>query len=399
MADKQRTGIPGATHSILTDDPDFLRFIVERVIQEILETEMTAHLNAEPYERNADRRGYRNGYKPRQLNTRVGTLTLQVPQDRNGTFSTQLFARYQRNEKALVLALMEMYVEGVSTRKVREITEVLCGTSFSKSLVSELAGQLDEEFDAWRNRPLTEMTYPYLSVDARYEHVRQGGQIVSQGVLIVAGVRADGHREILAVEVADTESEATYHQLFRDLNARGLSGVRLVTSDSHKGLKAAIDRHFQGASWQRCQVHFARELVKMVGAGRRGELAADLREIFAATTREQAMTLAEAVAARWETSHPAVARLLEEDIENCLACLAFPLAHRARIRTTNGMERLNEEIKRRTRVVRIFPNPAACLRLVTALCVEQSEEWVSGRRYLEMSELCPSIATEDGLVD
>jgi len=384
MAYKQRTGIPVATQSILTDDPDFLRVIVERVIQEILETEMTAHLNAEPYERSAEQRGYRNGYKPRQLNTRVGTLTLQVPQDRNGTFSTQLFARYQRNEKALVLALMEMYVEGVSTRKVREITEVLCGTSFSKSLVSELAGHLDVEFDAWRNRPLTEKTYPYLSVDARYEHVRQGGQIVSQGVLIVAGVRADGHREILAVEVADTESEATYHQLFRDLNARGPSGVRLVTSDSHKGLKAAIDRHFQGASWQRCQVHFARDLVKMVGAGRRGELAADLREIFAATTREQAMTLAEAVAARREAPHPAVARLIEEEVEDCLACLAFPLAHRARIRTTNGMERLNEEIKRRTRVVRIFPNPAACLRLVTALCVEQSEEWVSGRCYLDM---------------
>ena len=399
MAYKQRTGMATTTHSVLTDNPDFLRFIVERVVQEVLDAEMTAHLHAEPYERNATRTGYRNGYKPRQLNTRVGTLTLQVPQDRDGTFSTQLFARYQRNEKALVLALMEMYVEGVSTRKVREITEALCGTSFSKSLVSELAGQLDTELAVWRNRPLTETTYPYLSVDARYEHVRQDGRIVSQGVLNVAGVRADGHREILAVAVADTESEATYQQVFRDLKARGLSGVRLVTSDSHKGLKAAIDRHFQGASWQRCQVHFARDLVKLVGAGRRGELAADVREIFAATTREQAMTLAEAVAARWETSHPAVARLLEEDIENCLACLAFPLAHRARIRTTNGMERLNEEIKRRTRVVRIFPNPAACLRLVTALCVEQSEEWVSGRRYLEMSELCPSIATEDGLVD
>ena len=215
MAYKQRTGMATATQSVLTDDPDFLRFIVERVIQEVLEAEMTAHLHADPYERNATRTGYRNGYKPRQLNTRVGTLTLQVPQDRDGTFSTQLFARYQRNEKALVLALMEMYVEGVSTRKVREITEVLCGTSFSKSLVSELAGQLDAELDAWRNRPLTETTYPYLSVDARYEHVRQGGQIVSQGVLIVAGVRADGHREILAVAVADTESEATYHQLFR----------------------------------------------------------------------------------------------------------------------------------------------------------------------------------------
>jgi putative transposase len=386
MAYKQRTGMATATQSILTDDPDFLRFIVERVIQEVLDAEMTAHLHADPYERSSERRGYRNGYKPRQLNTRVGTLTLQVPQDRDGTFSTQLFARYQRSEKALVLALMEMYVEGVSTRKVREITEVLCGTSFSKSLVSELATQLDAELAAWRNRPLTETTYPYLSVDARYEHVRQGGQIVSQGVLIVAGVRADGHREILAVTVADTESAATYQELFRDLKARGLSGVQLVTSDAHKGLKAAIDRHFQGASWQRCQVHFTRDLVGMVGAGRRGELAADLREIFAATTREQALTTGEAVARCWEPSHPAVAKLIEQGIEDCLACLAFPLTHRLRIRTTNGMERLNEEIKRRTRVVRIFPNPEACLRLVTALCVEQSEEWVSGRQYLDMGE-------------
>ncbi len=386
MAYKQRTGITTATQSILTDDPDFLRLIVEGVVQEMLNAEMTAYLHAEPYERSTERRGYRNGYKPRQLNTRVGTLTLQVPQDREGAFSTQLFARYQRSEKALVLALMEMYVEGVSTRKVREITEVLCGTSFSKSLVSELAGQLDEEFEVWRNRPLTEMSYPYLSVDARYEHVRQGGQIVSQGVLIVAGVRADGHREILAVEVADTASEATYHQVFRDLKARGLSGVRLVTSDAHAGLKAAIDRHFQGASWNRCQVHFTRDLVGMVGLGRRRELTADLREVFAATTREQALATAETVAARWGSSHPAVARLLEEAIEDCLACLAFPLAHRPRIRTTNGLERLNEEIKRRTRVVRIFPNPEACLRLVTALCVEQSEEWLSGRRYLDMDE-------------
>ena len=281
MAYKQRTDVSAATQPIWTDDPDFLRTLVERVVQAVLEAEMTAHLHAEPYARSPERRGYRNGYKPRQLNTRVGTLTLQVPQDRDGTFSTQLFARYQRNEKALVLALMEMYIEGVSTRKVRDITEALCGTTFSKSLVAELAGQLDAELGAWRNRPLTETTYPYLSVDARYEHVRQGGQIVSQGVLIVAGVRADGHREILAVAVADTESEASYHQLFRDLKARGLSGVRLVTSDDHKGLKAAIARHFQSASWQRCQVHFARDLVKLVGAARpcgtRGRPPRDLR--------------------------------------------------------------------------------------------------------------------------
>src|SRR4051794_25687403 len=276
MAKGNGTGVKAAAQAALTDAPDFLREIVERTLREILETEMTAHLGAERYERSAGRKGQRNGSKPRTLHTRVGTLTLRVPQDRASTFSTQLFARYQRNEKALVLALMEMYVEGVSTRKVREITEVLCGTSFSKSLVSELAGQMDAELDAWRNRPLTETTYPYLSVDARYEHVRQGGQIVSQGVLIVAGVRADGHREILAVAVADTESAATYHHLFGDLKARGLNGVRLVTSDSHAGLKTAIDRHFQGASWNRCQVHFSRDLVGMVSAGRRKELAADL---------------------------------------------------------------------------------------------------------------------------
>jgi transposase-like protein len=384
--------------AVLTDDPDFLRGIVERVVQEILEAEMTAHLAAAPYERNAERTGYRNGYKPRQLQTRVGALSLQVPQDRAGTFTTAVFARYQRNEKALMLAMMEMYLEGVSTRKVRDITEALCGTSFSKSLVSELAVSLDTELAAWRERPLTETSYPYLTVDARYEYVRQDGRIVSQGVLIVTGVRADGHREILAVEVADTESAATYQELFRSLKARGLPGVRVVTSDGHTGLKAAITRYFQGASWQRCQVHFTRDLLGLVGVGQRGELAADLREVFATTTRAQAVTTAEAMALRWEPTHPSVARLIEEGVEDCLACLAFPLAHRTRIRTTNGQERLNEEIKRRTRVIRIFPNSAACLRLVTALCIEQSEEWVSGRRYLEMSDLLPAMRKEDGLV-
>src|SRR4051812_19462196 len=225
MATRTDTIADADFDTVVLDDPEFLRQLVQRMLQHFLEAEMSVHLGAAHYERSEGRQGYRNGYKPRQLHTRVGTLTLRVPQDREGTFSTQLFARYQRSEKALVLALMEMYVEGVSTRKVREITEVLCSTSFSKSLVSELAGQLDGELDAWRNRPLAETTYPYLSVDARYEHVRQGGRIVSQGVLIVAGVRVDGHREILAVAVADTESEATYHRVFRDLKARGLSGV------------------------------------------------------------------------------------------------------------------------------------------------------------------------------
>src|ERR671911_2170141 len=254
-----------AAQGVLIDDADFLREIVQRVLQEVLEAEMTEHLGAAPHQRTEARKGHRNGYKPRALRTRVGTLNLLVPQDREGTFSTRLFSRYQRNEKALVLALMEMYVEGVSTRKVKHITEELCGTTFSKSLISSLAGRLDAELEAWRSRPLEAEGYPYLFVDARYEKVRVGSRIVSQGVLVVSGVREpDGLREILAVEVADTESEATYHELFRSLKSRGLKGVELVVSDDHEGLKSAVERHFQGASWQRCQVHYMRNLLGMV---------------------------------------------------------------------------------------------------------------------------------------
>jgi putative transposase len=373
---------------ILLDDPSFLKEIVERVIQEMLELQMTEHIGAAPYERSATRTGQRNGHKPRALRTRVGTLNLLVPQDREGTFSTGLFARYQRNEKALCLALMEMYVEGVSTRKVKEVTEELCGTSFSKSLVSSLAGRLDSELEAWRNRRLEAEAYPYVFVDARYEKVRMDHRVISQGVLIVSALRDDAFREILGVEVADTESEATYHDLFRSLKSRGLRGVELVVSDDHEGLKAAVARHFQGASHQRCQVHYSRNLLGMVGAKKRKELASDLRAIFAAPERDQAMHVASWVAQKWRgKGNEKVADHLEEHIEGCLACLAFPESHRRRIRTTNGLERFNQEIRRRTRVVRIFPNREACLRLVTALAVEQSEEWVTGRRYLDMEEL------------
>ncbi len=397
MAGHNGTGMDAAVQAVLTDDPDFLRDLVAHVVQEILETEMTAHLGAASYERTAARTGQRNGYKPRQLQTRVGTLTLLVPQDRVGTFSTQLFARYQRTEKALVLSLMEMYLQGVSTRKVREITEALCGTAFSKSQVSRLASTLDADLAAWRGRSRADHTYAYLVVDARYEYVRQGGQVISAGVLIVSGVRDDGKRAILAVEVADTESAATYMAVFRDLKARGLRGVRLVTSDDHAGLRTAIERYFQGASWQRCQVHYQRNLLGMVGANKRADLATDLRLLFTATTLPQARVIAEQIADRWRGTHPAVARSLEEESEACFACLAFPLAHQQRIRTTNGMERLNQELKRRTRVIRIFPNREACLRLVTALCMEQSEEWESGWQYLDMTE-SPPVSRQEALM-
>jgi putative transposase len=387
MAQDHRRLDAQSVQGALLDDSGFLREIVQRVLQEVLEAEMTEHVGAAPYERVEGRTGRRNGHKPRALRTRVGTLNLLVPQDREGTFSTRLFSRYQRNEKALCLALMEMYLEGVSTRKVKDITEALCGTSFSKSTVSSLAGSLDSELGAWRGRRLEAEAYPYLFVDARYEKVRVDRRVVNQGVLVVSGVRDDGFREILGVEVANTESEATYQELFRSLKRRGLSGVELVVSDDHEGLKAAIARHFQGASHQRCQAHYARNLLGMVGVTRRKELAEGLRGVFAAPSREVALGLASELADRWRGGYPGVAEHVEEHIEECLTCLAFPESHRRRIRTTNSLERFNQELKRRTRVVRIFPNREACLRLVSALAVEQSEEWLTGRRYLDMGDL------------
>jgi len=391
MAQLKDSALTTRLREALVDQPGFLREIVQSTLQRLLEEEITLHLNADPFERTAERRGYRNGYRPRQLKTRVGTLSLLVPMDREGTFKTELFDRYQRSEKALVLSLMEMYLEGVSTRKVKDITEVLCGTSFSKSTVSRLTGQLDAELSAWRERRLGDVAYPYLVVDARYEHVRVDGRVVSQGVLVVKGVRSDGQRELLAVDVADSESEATYDALFRNLKDRGLHGVQLVTSDDHKGLVAAIRRHFQGAAWQRCQVHFLRNARGKVARKHQAALTADLKAIYAAPDREWALSLAREVVERWSASHPAVAEWLEVGIEATLACFAFPEPHRRRIRSTNGLERFNQELRRRTRVVRIFPNREACLRLVTALCVEQSEEWLSGRKYLDM-ELLDSAA-------
>jgi putative transposase len=251
-----------------------------------------------------------------------------------------------------------------------------------------LSTDLDAELQAWRDRPLDKGTYPYLFVDARYEKVRVGSRVISEGVLIVSGVRDDGFREILAVDVADVESETTYQDLFRSLKERGLCGVELVTSDDHQGLKAAIARHFHGASHQRCQVHFTRNLMERVSYDRRKELAADLRTIFDASNRELAMTLAEKLAAKWrKEGYKKVADHLEEHVEECLSCLAFPESPRKRIRSTNGLERVNQEIRRRSRVVRIFPNRASCLRLVTAVVAEISEEWVTGKRYLDMAEL------------
>jgi transposase-like protein len=235
----------------------FLSALVERTVQQVLEAEMTCFLGAESYERNGERRGWRNGFKPRTLKTRVGQLELMVPKDRDSQFQTELFERYQRSEKVLIAALMQMYIEGVSTRKVRAITEALCGLEISKSQVSALTQKLCAEIDLWRTRLLTE-AYPYLIFDARYEKVRRDGAVVSQGVQVAIGISAAGYREVLCCWVAESESEASWSAVFNGLKQRGLHGVSYVVSDDHAGMVRAIERHFQVAVWQRCQVHFVR---------------------------------------------------------------------------------------------------------------------------------------------
>ena len=370
----------------LLNDPDFLNQVVTRYLQQFLEAEITSFLQAEPYQRTGDRRGYRNGYKPRVLKTRVGRIELSIPQDREGRFHSELFARFQRSEKALILALQEAYLQGVSTRKVTKITEALCGTSFSKSQVSDLCQDLDADIKAWRQRPF-EQDYPYLIIDATYLHIRSGGQVISEGVLIVTGIAMSGHRDILALDVAHTETEATYTSLFKDLKKRGLKGVQLVISDHHEGLQNAIKRHFQGASWQHCQTHFHRNIRGITPPKHQREVADALKDVFNAPDHNTAKTRLSSMMDTYENILPKLVDKIDRDVAHCLTCLDFPKPHRKRIRTTNLLERLNREIKRRADVVQIFPNEKACERLIGALCMEWSEEWITGRRYLDMTYL------------
>ena len=369
----------------LLNDPNFLNQAVTRFLQQFLEAEITSFLQAEPYQRTGGRTGYRNGYKPRVLKTRVGRIKLSVPQDREGRFSSELFSRFQRSEKALILALQEAYLQGISTRKVTKVTEALCGTSFSKSQVSDLCQDLDADIKAWRERPL-EQAYPYLIIDATYLHIRSGGQVASQGVLIVSGISGSGHRDILALDVAHTETEATYTSLFKDLKKRGLKGVQLVISDHHEGLQNAIKRHFQGASWQHCQTHFHRNITGITPPKHQREVADALKDVFNAPDDHN--TAQKRLSNMMDTYKDILPNAVENrDIFHCLACFHFPKKHQRRIRTTNLLERLNREIKRRADVVQIFPNREACQRLIGALCMEWSEEWITGRRYLDMTDL------------
>jgi transposase-like protein len=366
--------------------------LAEQVLNQVLEAQMTEHLQAKPYERTERRRAYRNGYKPRQLTTRVGTLRLRVPQARDGSFSTDLFRRYQRSEQALVLAMMEMVLQGVSTRKVTKITEELCGTSFSKSTVSRLCEELDVRVRAWNERPLQKQRYPFLLVDAMQIKVRRDEAVRSTSALIAIGINEEGYREVLGLDIGDSESTrrnfcaGTWERLFKRLKARGLRGVELITSDSHGGLVKAARRQFQGAAWQRCQTHLMRNVLGQTPRHLKAEMAAWLRRIFRSESKAEARQAFGELAGELDGKAESALQTLEAGLEDAIAVLALPAKYRRRLRTTNMVERLIEEIRRRERVIRIFPNSASAHRLVGALLQEQHEEWLTGRKYFDMSE-------------
>jgi putative transposase len=384
----QRKSTPARTDlkALVADDQEFLRQIVREAMQQILEAEMTDALGAEPGERTEARLGYRAGHYPRTLVTRVGKLELRVPRDRDGRFSTELFERYQRSEKALVSALAEMYVQGVSTRKVKAITEELCGHSFSASAISQINKGLDQSLSEFAHRHLDE-PYPYLILDARYERVREGGVIRSQAVLIGIGINTDGYRQILGVELAGRESQTTWRDFLVALRERGLHGVEFVVSDDHQGLRRSLMEILPEAAWQRCYVHFLRNALDHMPRKAKDDCLQELRWLYDRRNLSEAQKDLSAWLSRWQGTYPRLCDWVEENISETLTFYRLPIGHHKHVKSTNMLERLNEEIKRRTRVVRIFPNQESCLRLIRALAVETHEGWLEEHRYLNMDLL------------
>lgn len=359
--------------------------LLETILNQVLSHQASEQLQAEPYERNEDRRGYRNGNRNRRLKTRIGALTLSVPRFRSGEFSTSLFSRYQRSEQALVLAMIEMVISGVSTRKIKAVTEELCGTSFSKSTVSSLCKALDPEVHKFRNRRL-DKHYPFLIVDAIQTKVRRDGRIVSVGLLIVTGVNEEGHREVLGFSLADSESEFSWDSLFKSLKYRGLNNVDLIVSDNHTGLVKAVRKNFQGAVWQRCQTHFSHNILDVTPKRLQPDMKIWLRSLYESMDMDKAGAIKQEMIDIFETTAPKAMEKLENGFDDILAVLSLPLKYRKRLRTTNSIERLNEEIRRRERVIRIFPNEDSVIRLIGALLIEHHEKWITGKKYFVMDK-------------
>ena len=359
--------------------PEMIRLMVN----EAMRIERENYLGAKAYERSEQRQGHANGYKPKTVKTRVGEVTFDIPQVREGGFYPHALEKGMRSERALLLTLAEMYVQGVSTRKVAAITERLCGTQIGASQVSRACKQLDEELEAWRTRPLGEV--PYLYLDARYEKVRQAGNVRDAAILMACGVKRDGRRSILGISVSLSEAEAHWRAFLEGLVKRGLCGMQLIVSDNHKGLEAARKAVFTGVPWQRCQFHLQQNAQSYVPkVGMRGEVAEDIRVIFNAPDRELAEEFLKKAVEKYAVLAPKLADWMEVNLPEGFTVFSLPRTHQRRLRTSNQLERLSQEIKRRTRVVRVFPNEPSCLRLISAILMEVGEEWEYGRWYLDL---------------
>jgi len=368
---------------LLREDEEMIRSLIRGVLQEVLEAEMTEALGAEKSERVNGRMGYRSGHYRRSLTTRVGNIELRVPQDRQGLFSTEVFERYQRSEKALMDSLVEMYIQGVATRKVKEVTETLCGHEFSSSSVSRVTARLDEDLSKFFERRLEE-PYPYLVLDARYERVREEGVVRSRAVLVALGINEDGRRCVLGVELANRESANSWREFLLRLRERGLRGVEYVVSDDHPGLRRSVPEVFPESVWQRCYVHFLRNALDHLPRKADDDCMTELRWLYDRRSLEEARRDLGGWLSKWQGRYPKLCVWVEENIEETFTFYRLPPPHHKHMKSTNMLERLNEEIKRRTHIVRIFPNEASCLRLVRALAVEKHEEWIEGTRYLNM---------------
>ncbi|MCX6378992.1 MAG: IS256 family transposase [Armatimonadetes bacterium] len=350
-----------------------------------MQAERQKYLGLQPYERSSERHDYANGFKDKTVTSRVGELKVSVPQVRSSAFYPSALEKGLRSERALKLAIAEMYVQGVSTRKVAAITEALCGVEVSSTQVSRAAAEMDAVLTSWRNRPLE--GFPYLYLDARYESVRLEGAVQKAAVLIAVGVDRAGKRQILGVSVSLSEHEVHWREFLSSLVKRGLSGVRLVVSDAHEGLKAARCAVFGGVPWQRCQFHLQQNAQAYVlRQEKKAEVAGDIRAVFSAPCRQEAEALLSRTVAKYRPSMPKLADWMEANVPESLTVFSFPEAHRRLLRTTNGLERVNKEVRRRTRVATLFPSEASCLRLVSAILMEISEEWETGKAYLLLED-------------
>jgi transposase-like protein len=379
----QSTGYREAVQLLVEHGFEGLGGALELLLNEVMKLERAEALHAAPYQRTEERQGYANGFKDKTLRSRVGDLHLKVPQTRDMEFYPQALERGVRSERALTAALVEMYISGVSTRKVSRIVEELCDGQVSSATVSRLAGQLDEELERWRQRPLGEI--PYLIFDARYEHVRHQGTVVDVSLLIAIGITPEGKRTVLGVSVSDSEAEVHWREFFKSLLARGLHGCRYIVSDDHAGLGKARQACFAGVPWQRCQFHLMQNAMSYVPSeAMQNEVTADLRDIFNAPDRAEADRRLDSAVHKYSQSAPKLADWMEANVPESLTVLCLPADHRRRMRTSNMLERLNRELNRRTRVVSIFPNDAALLRLASAVLMEVDEGWMSDRKYLTM---------------